>query len=251
MHLEGDGTRIIDVSCLPSLALSQEAGLEVAVANTCPRPSKQLNFQSITQSATTSRRYELTDDDKGQIRPVQQHRLVLRAHTPGTHLQQLEAARRGAHEGEAAKREASELGRARRRPRGREAADEVGGEGQLQEGLDVEEDLEPGLVGGQGVARVEEGVAREGDVVGAQAQEEVQRRGRGVIERLGVKSDEVEGCEGRQSVRGWVGEDSTEQRLSPSMPNSCTLRMSRYAQSRRGFCGAMMRCVAVRRGVVS
>lgn len=164
----------------------------------------------------------LTNNGKRQIRPVQQHLLLLGAHPPGPHVPQVEAARRGAHGGDAAKRQAGELGGAGRRSPGREAVDEVGGEGQLDEALDVEEGLEPGLVGGGGVAGLEVGVARGGDVQGAQAEEEVQRGGGGAVERPGVEGDEVEGW-------GWVSRCASEVRDGglPSMPTSWTPMMSR------------------------
>ena len=75
-------------------------------------------------------------------------------------MPEVEAARRGAHGGEAAIHEAGELGGAGSWLPGCEAVGEVGSEGQLDEALDVEEGQEPGLVAGGGIAGLEVWVAR-------------------------------------------------------------------------------------------
>lgn len=67
--------------------------------------------------------------------------------------------------------------------------DEIRREGQLHETLDVEKDVEPGLVRFLG----EERVAGGRDVPGAQGEEEVQRGGGGFVEGLRVECDEIEG----------------------------------------------------------
>lgn len=103
------------------------------------------------------------------------------------HLPQLKAARHRSHGGQTAKRQACELGRARRRLLGRELGDEVGGEGELGQGFDIEEALEPGNVAGV----AEERVARGGDVRLAERDEEVQRGRRRGVEGFGVEGDKV------------------------------------------------------------
>jgi hypothetical protein len=96
----------------------------------------------------------------------------------------------GAEAGGAAERDAGELGaRVGRCRGGGELVGEVGAQGQLDETLDEDAGLEPGLVGGLG----EEGVARVGGVGGLEGDEEVEGRGGGVPEGFGVELDEVEG----------------------------------------------------------
>lgn len=58
---------------------------------------------------------KLTDDSKREIRPVQQRPLLVRTHHILAHMPQLSAARRGSHEGDAAKRQARQFRRSRRR----------------------------------------------------------------------------------------------------------------------------------------
>lgn len=95
----------------------------------------------------------------------------------------------GAEAGGAPKGNAGELGAGVGRHRGGELVGEVGAQGQLDERLDEDAGLEPGLVGGLG----EEGVARVGGVGGLEGDEEVEGRGGGFPEAFGVELDEVEG----------------------------------------------------------
>lgn len=133
-----------------------------------------------------------TDNSKRQIRPVQQRRLLLRAHHVVAHVEQLKTARRSAHKRHRPKRQPGQLGRSRRGSSRSQLGDEICRQRELDEALDVEEDFEPRLVG----RRVgEERVAGGGDVEAAEREEEVEGGGGGLVERFGVEGDEVESCE--------------------------------------------------------
>ena len=100
------------------------------------------------------------------------------------------AARHRSHGREARKHQTRKLRASRRPPRGAcELGNEVHGQRELGEGLDVHEGLEPGVV----VVVGEEGVCGEGDVGGAEGEEEVEGGGGGLVEGFGVEGDEVEG----------------------------------------------------------
>lgn len=104
-------------------------------------------------------------------------------------MQQLKTTRRSAHKRNRPKRQSSKLSRPRSRLARSQLIHEIRRERQLHETLDVEKDVEPGLVGLLG----EERVAGGRDVPGAQGEEEVQRGGGGLVEGFWVECDEIEG----------------------------------------------------------
>lgn len=116
-----------------------------AAYNTTVSVSQQDSTAEEQQKKKIGERKKLTNHSKRQIRPVQQHPLLIRADHILAHMPQLGAARRGAHERDAAKRQTREFRLSRRRFVGCQLGDEVCCEGELDEGFDVEEDFEPGL----------------------------------------------------------------------------------------------------------
>lgn len=165
-----------------------------------PRQQPQIHVHSQQRSYTrqpmkhisSKRNIEtrrLTNNSKREICPIQQRRLLVLAHHIGAHMKQFETARRSPHKRNRSKRQPGQFSRSRRASFRSQLRDEIRCQRELDETLDVEEDLEPGLVRVVG----EEGVAGGGDVEFAQREEEMQGSRGGLIERFGVKGDEVEG----------------------------------------------------------
>lgn len=140
------------------------------------------------EAYSKQKRWKLTDNSKREICPIQQRRLLILAHHVIAHMKQFETARRSAHKRDRSKRQSSQFSRSRRASVRSQLRNEIRCQWELDEALDVEEDLEPWLVGVVG----EEGVAGGRDVEFAEGEEEVQgSRGR-LVERFGVEGDEIE-----------------------------------------------------------